>query len=55
MAVQAPILLTCAEFLVPGLFHFHLGLTQAAYPWITQVADFSGVVGVSFLIAMCKR
>ena len=52
MAVQAPILLTCAEFLVPGLFHFHLGLTQAAYPWITQVADFSGVVGVSFLIAM---
>jgi apolipoprotein N-acyltransferase len=51
-AVVVPVFLCGVEFLVPTLFDWNLGFTQAGYPWITQVADFGGVPAVSFLVAM---
>jgi len=52
MAMLAPILLTTAEFIVPRPFDWNIGVTLASHPWITQVADITGVIGLSFLIAM---
>lgn len=52
MALQAPVLLTTAEFIVPRPFDWNIGVTLASHPWITQVADITGVIGLSFLIAM---
>jgi apolipoprotein N-acyltransferase len=52
MAALAPVMLAAAEFVVPTLFEWHLGFTQASAPWITQVADFGSVLAVSFLVAM---
>lgn len=52
MAAVVPVMLCSVEFLVPTLFDWNLGFTQARYPGITQVADFGGVPAVSFLVAM---
>ena len=52
MAMLAPILLTTAEFIVPRPFDWNIGVTLASHPWITQVADITGIIGLSFLIAM---
>lgn len=51
-SLLAPIALVCAEFLIPMLFEWNLGLSQVGGTWIAQVADLGGVVAVSFLIAM---
>lgn len=52
MAALAPIALVCAEALIPTLFERKLGFTQAGVPGIIQVADLTGLLGLSFLIVM---
>lgn len=52
MMLVVPVMLCGVEFLVPTLFDWNLGFTQAASPWIAQVADVGGVLAVSFLLAM---
>lgn len=52
MAFLAPVMLTSAEFVMPELFDWNTGFTQAAYPGITQITDVTGVIGLSFLIAL---
>lgn len=52
LSLLAPVMLTCAEFASPRMFDWNIGVSQAGHPWITQVADLTGVIGLSFLIAM---
>jgi apolipoprotein N-acyltransferase len=52
LSLLAPVMLTSAEFASPRMFDWNIGVSQAGHPWITQVADVTGVIGLSFLIAM---
>ncbi|HJV65009.1 MAG TPA: apolipoprotein N-acyltransferase [Geomonas sp.] len=46
----APVLWTALEKLWPELFPNYLGASQYKLPLLTQVADLTGVLGVSFLV-----
>lgn len=46
----APPLMTAAELLTPMVFDWYLAITQAWIPPVIQVAEFTGPLGVTFLI-----
>ena len=51
MVVVAPLALVCAELLLPSVFGRKLGFMLADWPAIAQVADVTGLSGLSFLLA----
>ncbi|WP_136516298.1 apolipoprotein N-acyltransferase [Geomonas edaphica] len=46
----APVLWTAIEKVWPEVFPNYLGASQYKVPHLTQIADFAGVLGVSFLV-----
>ncbi|WP_246014746.1 apolipoprotein N-acyltransferase [Geomonas oryzae] len=46
----APVLWTAMEKVWPEVFPNYLGASQYKVPHLTQIADFAGVLGVSFLV-----
>ncbi|HEX2568285.1 MAG TPA: apolipoprotein N-acyltransferase [Polyangia bacterium] len=50
VTLLAPMTLAAVELLFPLVFPWYLAITQAWQPAIIQVADFSGPIGVSFLL-----
>lgn len=46
----APVLWTAVEKFWPEVFPNYLGASQYRLPHLTQIADFSGILGVSFLV-----
>jgi len=51
MMLVAPIALVCFELLVPFIFPWYLAITQAWHPLVIQIADLTGPVGVSAVLA----
>lgn len=50
VTLLAPVTLAAVELLFPLVFPWYLAITQAWQPAIIQIADFSGPIGVSFLL-----
>lgn len=48
----APLCWVACELCVPYVFPWYLAITQAWVPTVIQVADFSGPLGVSFLLVL---
>ncbi|MCM0082835.1 apolipoprotein N-acyltransferase [Geomonas sp. Red32] len=46
----APVCWTVAEFVWPEIFPNYLGASQYLLPRLTQIADLTGILGVSFLL-----
>jgi apolipoprotein N-acyltransferase len=44
--------LTAQELLYPHIFPFYIGASQYTLPWVTQVAELVGIVGLAPLIAL---
>jgi len=48
----APVAMVALELCVPFLFPWYMGVTQAWQPRVIQITEFSGLLGVTFLLAM---
>jgi apolipoprotein N-acyltransferase len=48
----APVVYVAVEMVVPYVFPWYLAITQAWVPAVTQIADLTGPLGVSFLIVL---
>jgi len=52
MALLGGVVFSAAEFILPMMFPFHLALSQAWQAPVIQIADLTGPVGVTALLAM---
>jgi apolipoprotein N-acyltransferase len=52
MALLGGVVFSAAEFILPVMFPFHLALTQAWQTPVIQMADLTGPIGVTALLAM---
>jgi apolipoprotein N-acyltransferase len=50
MALAAPLAMVAIEIVVPQMFPFYLGISQAWVPVVIQIADLTGPVGVTFVM-----
>ena len=51
-AVSLPLALTAQELLYPQLFPFYIGASQYRFTMLTQIVEFTGVVGIATLIGL---
>lgn len=52
LALVAPVVMVTAEMCVPLIFPFYLAMSLARQPLLIQIADLTGVAGVSALLLM---
>lgn len=52
MTLLAPVSMTAMEFVMPFVFPWYLGITQAWVVPVIQVAELTGPLGVTFLLVM---
>lgn len=52
MALIAPLAIVASELILPMVFPYSLGITQAWHPLLIQIADITGPAGVSALLLM---
>jgi len=52
LTLWVPLLYTLVEFFFPQIFHWYLGACLYKKLWIIQIADLTGVHGVTFLVVL---